>query len=188
MREARRRANETDEETTRRRTRGELREAQRREDESVTERIFRLSQGREREAARRDSITLPQQMTEREAARQRMTALRQQEIENCNRKGLLYNKNDSLTTADIGKMDKICQHCSAVKFKEETPGCCCSSGKVVLDSFPPLPQLLQDLLSGEGPISKEFLQNLCSYNNCFAMTSFGHENAAVHGWNPSFRI
>ena len=185
---ARRRAAETNEERNRRRTQGQLRDAQRRENESETERISRLSQGRVREAARRENMTVPQQMTEREAAIRRMTALRQQEMENCNRIGLLYNKNDSLTTADIGKMDKVCQHCSAVKFKGETLGCCCSSGKVVLDSFPPLPQLLQDLLSGESPISKEFLQNLRSYNNCFAMTSFGHENVAVPGWNPSFRI
>lgn len=171
-----------------RRTQGQLRVAQRHQNESETQRSFRLYQGQQREAAWRESMTLPQQLTENEAARQRMTALRHHEIEHCNRKGLLYNKNDSLTTADIGKMDKVCQHCSAVKFKGETPGCCCSSGKVVLDSFPPLPQLLQDLLSGNGPISKDFLQNLRSYNNCFAMTSFGHKIAAVHGWNPSFRI
>jgi hypothetical protein len=48
--------------------------------------------------------------------------------------------------------------------------------------------LLQELLSGEGPLSKHFLDSIRMYNGSFAMTSFGHKEAAVQGWNPSFRI
>ncbi|GFV21987.1 uncharacterized protein TNCV_4526731 [Trichonephila clavipes] len=32
----------------------------------------------------------------------------------------------------IGKMDKICMYCSALKFKNETRGMCCAKGKVKL--------------------------------------------------------
>jgi ATP-dependent DNA helicase PIF1 len=31
----------------------------------------------------------------------------------------------------IGAMDKECPHCNALKFKNETTGMCCASGKVV---------------------------------------------------------
>ncbi|GFS85903.1 uncharacterized protein TNCV_1219131 [Trichonephila clavipes] len=41
----------------------------------------------------------------------------------------------------IGKMDKICMYCSALKFKNETRGMCCASGKVKLPELhsPPEP-------------------------------------------------
>lgn len=85
-------------------------------------------------------------------------------------------------------MDQVCTHCSAYKFKGETKGVCCSDGKVVLEPSPALPPLLKELLSGEGPLSKHFLDNIRTYNGSFAMTSFGHKEAEVQGWNPSFRI
>ena len=47
---------------------------------------------------------------------------------------------------------------------------------------------MQDLLSGLGPISKQFLTNIRMYNNCVAIPSFGHKAATEHGWNPTFRI
>ena len=37
-------------------------------------------------------------------------------------------------------------------------------------------------------ISRHFLANIWKYNGFFVMTSFGHKEAAVQGWNPSFRI
>ena len=42
----------------------------------------------------------------------------------------------------------------------ETKGVCCSDGKVVLEPSPALPPLLKELLSGEGPLSKHFLDNI----------------------------
>ena len=37
-------------------------------------------------------------------------------------------------------------------------------------------------------MSKTFLSNIREYNGCFSMTSFGHKDASVQGWNPSFKI
>ncbi|XP_042233760.1 uncharacterized protein LOC121873947 [Homarus americanus] len=84
-------------------------------------------------------------------------------------------------------MTKLCQ-CGAKKFTGESLGMCCGNGKVTLDQFPPLPQLFEELFTGESQFSKHFLSRLREYNSLFAMTSFGHKDAAVQGWNPSVRI
>ena len=47
---------------------------------------------------------------------------------------------------------------------------------------------MQELFSGEGPTSKDFLAHIRQYNGSFAMTSFGHKDASVSGYNPSFKI
>ncbi|GFX58732.1 uncharacterized protein TNCV_804371 [Trichonephila clavipes] len=48
----------------------------------------------------------------------------------------------------IGKMDKICMYCSALKFKNETRGMCCASGKVKLPELHSPPEPLSTFLSG----------------------------------------
>lgn len=73
----------------------------------------------------------------------------------------------------IGLMNNICRHCNAKKFKGETPGMCCLSGKVVLPALEPPPEPLDSLLNGQSPRSKHFLKTISSYNACFQMTSFG---------------
>ena len=85
-------------------------------------------------------------------------------------------------------MVKVCNYCNAKQFDGETSSICCSGGKIILESFPTLPPLIQELFSGESPVSKQFLARITEYNGCFAMTSFGHQDASVLGWNPSFRI
>ena len=41
-----------------------------------------------------------------------------------------YRSNTNVT---IGKMNKICQHCGAMKWTGEAPGMCCKGGKVKLE-------------------------------------------------------
>jgi len=101
---------------------------------------------------------------------------------------LKYNKAAPPTHSVIGPMEDTCVVCHAKRFKGEAKGLCCSSGKVALPPFPALPDFLKELLSGEGPLSKHFLSQIRRYNGSFAMTSFGHKEAALQGWNPSFRI
>lgn len=48
----------------------------------------------------------------------------------------------------IGPMDKICQYCNALKYKHESAGMCCASGKVVLPELHPPPEPLLSLVSG----------------------------------------
>ncbi|XP_055910503.1 uncharacterized protein LOC129944866 [Eupeodes corollae] len=73
----------------------------------------------------------------------------------------------------IGAMDKECPHCKALKFKNETPGMCCSSGKVQLPAIETPPEPLNGLLIGTDPDSNLFLKSIRKFNSCFQMTSFG---------------
>lgn len=58
----------------------------------------------------------------------------------------------------IGAMDKVCQFCNALKFRNETVGMCCASGKVVLSPLPTPPEPLLSLLAGESEDLKLFLR------------------------------
>lgn len=89
----------------------------------------------------------------------------------------------------IGKMDNLCLHCHALKFKKEPPGMCCSSGKVILSSINEPPEPLQSLVSGTTPLSKHFLENIRKYNSCFQMTSFGATQISDNnGFMPTFKV
>ena len=90
--------------------------------------------------------------------------------------------------SDIGTMDHICPFCNALKFPKQTKGECCNGGKTVTDPFPELPQFMKDLISGNDPNSRHFLEHIRQYNGSFSMTSFGHTEATVPGWNPSFIV
>ncbi|GFS54039.1 uncharacterized protein TNCV_3762361 [Trichonephila clavipes] len=88
-----------------------------------------------------------------------------------------YSNNDyNLHPNAIGKMDKICMYCSALKFKNETRGMCCASGKVKLPELHSPPEPLLTFLSGVTRVSKHFLENIRKYNSCFQMTSLGATN------------
>ncbi|GFY19856.1 ATP-dependent DNA helicase [Trichonephila clavipes] len=56
-------------------------------------------------------------------------------------------------------MDKVCQYCHALKFRNEAAGMCCASGKVVLSPLPAPPEPLLSLLTGNSDDSKLFLQD-----------------------------
>lgn len=73
----------------------------------------------------------------------------------------------------IGLMDKVCRHCSALKYAGETVGLCCSDGKVRLPQLANPPEPLYSLLSGTTTRSNQFLNKLRTYNSAFNMTSFG---------------
>lgn len=73
---------------------------------------------------------------------------------------------------NIGKMDKECKYCHALKFKNETVGMCCCSGKVDLPKLNPPPEPLKTLMKGETAESKLFLKKIRKFNQCFQMTSF----------------
>lgn len=70
----------------------------------------------------------------------------------------------------IGAMDKECQHCHAFKYKGESAGFCCASGKVVLPPLNSPPETLKTLLAGATPQSKLFLRKIRKFNSCFQMT------------------
>ncbi|KAL4091277.1 hypothetical protein QTP88_025990 [Uroleucon formosanum] len=78
--------------------------------------------------------------------------------------------------------------CHAKKWKEESPGICCSNGKVVLPLIETLPEPLHSLLLNNHPESKHFLTNIRKYNGYFQMTSFGTKTVNVGGFTPTFKI
>lgn len=89
----------------------------------------------------------------------------------------------------IGKMEHLCIYCHALKFKKETPGMCCSNGKVDLPLLVDPPEPLRTLVSGTTPLSKHFLDNIRMYNSCFQMTSFGASKIVDDvGFMPTFKI
>ncbi|XP_049306127.1 uncharacterized protein LOC105222578 [Bactrocera dorsalis] len=88
----------------------------------------------------------------------------------------------------IGAMGIICTHCNAAKFRGETAGMCCSSGKVKQPELEPPPEPLHSLLTGESPTSKHFLQIIQAYNSCFQMTSFGVTKIIRDPFMPMFKV
>jgi len=61
-------------------------------------------------------------------------------------------------------------YCSALKFKNETPGMCCPGGKVKLQELHPIPNPISNLVSGGTSQSKHFLENTitCQHSKCMA--------------------
>ncbi|GFW87993.1 ATP-dependent DNA helicase [Trichonephila clavipes] len=76
----------------------------------------------------------------------------------------------------IGKMDKICMHCSALKFKMKSVECAAPVERVKLPELHSPPEPLSTFLSGVTRVSKHFLENIRKYNSCFQMTSFSATN------------
>lgn len=91
-------------------------------------------------------------------------------------------------SVDFGTMSIICQYCNALRFRFEPTGLCCANGKVKLPQLIAPPEPLNSLLSGQGSLSKHFLQNIQAYNSVFQMTSFGANIIEQRGFNPTFKV
>ncbi|UYV77273.1 hypothetical protein LAZ67_15000311 [Cordylochernes scorpioides] len=90
--------------------------------------------------------------------------------------GLQYNTHIYYTadsSVDIGQMSRVCQFCSALRFRDEPFGLCCKQGRVSLLAIESPPEPIFSLLSGLHPLSKSFLLHIRRYNSIFQMTSFG---------------
>ncbi|GFV42408.1 ATP-dependent DNA helicase [Trichonephila clavipes] len=85
-------------------------------------------------------------------------------------------------------MSNVCLKCSALKWKGENPGICCSSGKVKLPPILKPPEPLCSLLKGETAQSKDFMKHIRLFNNMFAMTSFKSNVVLNNGWTPTFKV
>ena len=64
-----------------------------------------------------------------------------------NQTPLHFNTNQLKNETSIGDMIQ-CQHCQAMKFRDESKDMCCSNGKLNPEPFPPLPQQLAVLFEG----------------------------------------
>lgn len=89
----------------------------------------------------------------------------------------------------IGLMDKTCRFCSALKWKDETAGMCCSNGKVSLPSLGEPEEPLKTLFIYDADESRRFLNRIRKYNSCFQMTSFGVDREVIMpGFSPTFTV
>lgn len=105
--------------------------------------------------------------------------------------GFYYNSTydySSHQLVAIGTMDFICEHCGALKFKNETSGLCCLNGKVVLPPLNPPIGILHALVSGTTAESKHFLDKIQTYNSLFQMTSFGATDVIKDNFMPTFQV
>lgn len=88
----------------------------------------------------------------------------------------------------IGKMNIVCKHCKALKWKEEALGLCCSNGKIMLENISQRPEPLHSLIHNSHPKSTHFLNNIRKYNTAFQMTSLGCNRIMIGNFNPTFKI
>ncbi|XP_075194167.1 uncharacterized protein LOC142294949 [Anomaloglossus baeobatrachus] len=87
-----------------------------------------------------------------------------------------------------GKMNSLCSKCNSHNFTDEKPADnlftqCCQKGKIQL----PIPQysdLLEQLMKGSHPHSKNFMHNIRSINSSHAFASFGANIAPPPGFGP----
>ncbi|XP_023315516.1 uncharacterized protein LOC111693854 [Trichogramma pretiosum] len=65
---------------------------------------------------------------------------------------------------------------------------CCVGGKVKLPDLTVPPEPLLFLVTGHTRISKHFLKNICKYNSCFQMTSFGATDIVKNNFMSTFKV
>ena len=90
-----------------------------------------------------------------------------------------------ITPDNIGQMSVECSDCGALKYPGESPGMCCSSGKVVLEPFPRPPELILRLFMSSSDESQIFRKNSRSINNAVCLTSIKNNTPTQEGWRPS---
>ena len=106
-------------------------------------------------------------------------------IQNIAKQSTIENYYDSVTTRcrrvvrdadspnygrhELPQMSQVCNHCSASFFKDEGVNLCCAGGRVVLPSFPPMPQEIYNLLEE----STEFRKKIRKYNQVMSFCSLG---------------
>ncbi|KAL4142010.1 hypothetical protein QTP88_004542 [Uroleucon formosanum] len=141
------------------------RETQEQRDERLQQNIMRTRAARERNIATVRERDRQRQRISRSLTRASFVRLAFEYAPDIN-----YSAHSKIA---IGEMDKVCQYCQALKFRNEAAGMCCASGKVVLSPLPTPPEPLLSLLTGNSDDSILFLRKIRKFNSCFQMTSFG---------------
>ncbi|GFV52845.1 helitron_like_N domain-containing protein [Trichonephila clavipes] len=125
------------------------RESQEQRDERLQQNITRTRVARERNIATVRALDRQRQRISRSLTRASFVRLAFEYAPDIN-----YSAHSKIA---IGGMDKVCQYCHALKFRNEAAGMCCASGKVVLSPLPAPPEPLLSLLTGNSDDSKLFL-------------------------------
>ena len=142
-----------------RRTRNGSRVCSIRNNETEEERRQRLEANKMRISQTR-STTAPEESIPATSGERRMTFRFDQTVDYAGDKSV-----------DFITINKICQYCSALRFRLEPTGLCCANGKIKLPQPTSPTKQLNSLLSGEELLSKYFLQNTQNYNSVFHISS-----------------
>ena len=152
----------------------------------------RVGDQRTRQATLRAAESPVERRTRSEDQRTRQAASRAARWTSIEGEAFRYdpgNNYDNFGQLNIGRMDKACSYCGALKWSGEAPGMCCSGGTVNLTALRPPPEPLESLMSGTTPRSRHFLENIRKYNSCFQMTSFGATKEICEpGFMPTFKV
>ncbi|KAF0310225.1 hypothetical protein FJT64_018735 [Amphibalanus amphitrite] len=73
----------------------------------------------------------------------------------------------------LGRMDTVCAHCGALRWRAEPAGACCHQGKVQLDFHPPPPDEMVELMTPGTAFYDEFRGKIRAYNTAFQLASMG---------------
>ncbi|KAG8131067.1 hypothetical protein E2320_017795, partial [Naja naja] len=82
------------------------------------------------------------------------------------------------------RLQLTCAWNCALKWQEETPGMCCSGGKIQL----PLLEGSYSLLTCQHLMAEHFLSAAWKYNGGFQMTSFGARDVKEGNFMPIFKV
>ena len=100
-------------------------------------------------------------------------------------RGKFAIKKLSDTEDAIGLMENKCDHCGAWRYKGETKGSCCLSGKVLLEPFPRPPEVMMNLWNsntGLGRVLKNYSKEI---NNALALSSIQVKLKRFNGFTPA---
>ncbi|XP_021965954.1 uncharacterized protein LOC110861154 [Folsomia candida] len=94
---------------------------------------------------------------------------------------------------NCGSMPILCEECGSINFKDEWPKgnsftYCCKKGRIKEPQVQ-MCQLIQDLMTGKHQHSKNFMENVRSFNSALAFASMGANVYSAKGRGPyTFRI
>ncbi|KAK4320910.1 hypothetical protein Pmani_008282 [Petrolisthes manimaculis] len=163
--------------------------------ESEQVRAHRVGSDREQTATARLRECKQDQANRLERDRARHAAVRLPSVtSNFHLPGTAFRYNSNTVYAadrviQLGGLTIQCTFCGAKKFPGETPGMCCSAGKVKLPALLLPTEPLHGLLKGDTLKSRQFLNKTRKYNSAFQMTSFGVDKEVVEpGFMPTFKV
>lgn len=172
--------------------------------ENVEQRESRIETERERRSRSRSNRSAEEREEENAQDRERMrrnrNSRRQSDTnslsnvhkrKDLNRIAFEYKNYEDYSThpfVQIGSMNHVCEFCRAIKFKNEAAGLCCNGGKVRVELSDDIPDVLRELVSGDTPESKHFLDKIQTYNSLFQMTSFGASHIVRENFMPTFKV
>lgn len=158
--------------------------------ETINEKIKRLNKDKLKKRSSRMNESL--KIKKKKVSKYALNMKKSESKRTLFREAFAYNSSIDYSIDErlvISEMIHLCSYCNALKFKNESPGMCCSNGKVNLPILNKPPEPLLSYVTGDSDVSKHFQQNIFKYNDIFKMTSFGATKILNRNcFLPTFKI